>query len=191
MGPDVCADPAGVPRPGHLRRPGAGAGRAGQGRRPRPAHPSVRAHRPGKHGSRAANPGPAGGVGEHADRAAGLQRDHREDDDRLRSGGTVVDHVHGAVRADGVDRRARPPLRGDLSDPRRLGGGDLRRRFVRARPGRRRLGGRRVRPFIPTGGDGPVRWLETQAPQPPARHSYRFARDWDYLRQRLETGGPA
>jgi mannose-6-phosphate isomerase-like protein (cupin superfamily) len=29
-----------------------------------------------------------------------------------------------------------------------------------------------------------VRWLETQAPQPPARHSYRFARDWDYLRGR-------
>ncbi|RPI22692.1 MAG: cupin domain-containing protein [Actinobacteria bacterium] len=27
-----------------------------------------------------------------------------------------------------------------------------------------------------------VRWLETQAPQPPARHSYRFARDWLYLR---------
>jgi len=38
-------------------------------------------------------------------------------------------------------------------------------------------------------GDGPVRWLETQAPQPPARHSYRFARDWDYLRQRLSEGG--
>nr|WP_206313833.1 cupin domain-containing protein [Streptomyces coryli] len=35
-------------------------------------------------------------------------------------------------------------------------------------------------------GTGPVRWLETQAPQPPSRHSYRFARDWDYLRQRLE-----
>jgi len=34
-------------------------------------------------------------------------------------------------------------------------------------------------------GDGPVRWLETQAPQPPSRHSYRFARDWDYLRDRL------
>jgi quercetin dioxygenase-like cupin family protein len=30
-------------------------------------------------------------------------------------------------------------------------------------------------------GDGPLRWLETQAPQPPARHSYRFRRDWDYL----------
>jgi mannose-6-phosphate isomerase-like protein (cupin superfamily) len=29
--------------------------------------------------------------------------------------------------------------------------------------------------------DRPVRWLETQAPQPPARHSYRFARDWAYL----------
>ncbi len=30
-------------------------------------------------------------------------------------------------------------------------------------------------------GDGIVRWLETQAPQPPTRHSYRFARDWIYL----------
>jgi mannose-6-phosphate isomerase-like protein (cupin superfamily) len=36
-------------------------------------------------------------------------------------------------------------------------------------------------------GDGPVRWLETQAPMPPARHSYRFARDWDYLRDALHT----
>jgi quercetin dioxygenase-like cupin family protein len=30
-------------------------------------------------------------------------------------------------------------------------------------------------------GGAPLRWLETQAPMPPARHSYRFARDWDYL----------
>jgi quercetin dioxygenase-like cupin family protein len=30
-------------------------------------------------------------------------------------------------------------------------------------------------------GPGIVRWLETQAPQPPTRHSYRFARDWQYL----------
>jgi len=29
----------------------------------------------------------------------------------------------------------------------------------------------------------PVRWLETQAPMPPARHSYRFTRDWAYLRE--------
>lgn len=35
-------------------------------------------------------------------------------------------------------------------------------------------------------GGAPVRWLETQAPQPPARHSYRFARDWDYLAAALE-----
>jgi mannose-6-phosphate isomerase-like protein (cupin superfamily) len=34
-------------------------------------------------------------------------------------------------------------------------------------------------------GDGPLRWLETQAPQPPGRHAYRFARDWDYLREVL------
>jgi len=32
---------------------------------------------------------------------------------------------------------------------------------------------------------GAVRWLETQAPQPPPRHSYRFVRDWDYLRDAL------
>lgn len=36
-------------------------------------------------------------------------------------------------------------------------------------------------------GDGKVRWLETQAPQPPARHSYRFARDWMYLESALAT----
>jgi quercetin dioxygenase-like cupin family protein len=30
-------------------------------------------------------------------------------------------------------------------------------------------------------GSGPLRWLETQAPQPPGRHSYRFRRDWVYL----------
>ena len=35
-------------------------------------------------------------------------------------------------------------------------------------------------------GPGPVRWLETQSPQPPSRHSYRFARDWEYLAQVLD-----
>jgi quercetin dioxygenase-like cupin family protein len=40
-------------------------------------------------------------------------------------------------------------------------------------------------------GDGPVRWLETQAPQPPSRHSYRFARDWDYLSGMLDQTGAA
>ena len=34
-------------------------------------------------------------------------------------------------------------------------------------------------------GRGTLRWLETQAPQPPRRYSYRFARDWDYLREAL------
>jgi quercetin dioxygenase-like cupin family protein len=33
-----------------------------------------------------------------------------------------------------------------------------------------------------------VRWLETSAPGPPARHSYRFGRDWDYLVERLASG---
>ncbi len=35
--------------------------------------------------------------------------------------------------------------------------------------------------------DARVRWLETQAPQPPARHSYRFNRDWEYLQNRVAT----
>jgi quercetin dioxygenase-like cupin family protein len=33
--------------------------------------------------------------------------------------------------------------------------------------------------------DRAVRWIETQSPQPPARHSYRFNRDWEYLRKKL------
>jgi len=32
---------------------------------------------------------------------------------------------------------------------------------------------------------GRVRWLETSAPGPPARHSYRFERDWEYLAAQL------
>jgi quercetin dioxygenase-like cupin family protein len=32
--------------------------------------------------------------------------------------------------------------------------------------------------------DTTVTWLETSSPQPPARNSYRFNRDWDYLAQR-------
>lgn len=36
--------------------------------------------------------------------------------------------------------------------------------------------------------DRTVRWLETQAPQPPARHSYRFNRDWDYVKEKLAAG---
>jgi quercetin dioxygenase-like cupin family protein len=38
-------------------------------------------------------------------------------------------------------------------------------------------------------GEGIVRWLETQAPQPPPRHSYRFARDWSYLENALADEG--
>jgi quercetin dioxygenase-like cupin family protein len=36
-------------------------------------------------------------------------------------------------------------------------------------------------------GSGHVRWLETQAPQPPPRHSYRFSRDWTYLESALAS----
>ena len=34
-----------------------------------------------------------------------------------------------------------------------------------------------------------VRWLETQSPQPPARNSYRWSRDWDYVAEQIERKG--
>lgn len=34
-------------------------------------------------------------------------------------------------------------------------------------------------------GEGIVRWLETQAPQPPGRYSYRWGRDWKYVEEEL------
>ena len=37
----------------------------------------------------------------------------------------------------------------------------------------------------------PVRWLETQAPQPPGRHSYRYQRDWTYLAETLDPADSA
>jgi quercetin dioxygenase-like cupin family protein len=43
-----------------------------------------------------------------------------------------------------------------------------------------------VHAFYETQG-GRVRWLETSAPAPPPRHSYRFERDWDYLAERLAS----
>jgi quercetin dioxygenase-like cupin family protein len=44
-----------------------------------------------------------------------------------------------------------------------------------------------VHAFYETRG-GTVRWLETSAPQPPDRHSYRFERDWEYLAARVRNG---
>jgi quercetin dioxygenase-like cupin family protein len=43
-----------------------------------------------------------------------------------------------------------------------------------------------VHAFYETQGQ-PVRWLETSAPGPPRRHSYRHQRDWDYLVERLAS----
>ena len=41
-----------------------------------------------------------------------------------------------------------------------------------------------VHSFAATGAE--VRWLESQAPQMPSRHAYRFVRDWEYLSEKLE-----
>ena len=94
----------------------------------------------------------------------------------------AVDDVHGAVRARRRRRGARPPVRGDLPDHR----GSVEATFDGERRTCSELGDAAwagvgcVHGFRNVG-DGPVRWLETQAPAPPGRHSYRFARDWAYL----------
>jgi quercetin dioxygenase-like cupin family protein len=44
-----------------------------------------------------------------------------------------------------------------------------------------------VHAFYETQGK-PVVWLETSAPGPPPRHSYRHQRDWSYLAERLAAG---
>jgi len=44
-----------------------------------------------------------------------------------------------------------------------------------------------VHAFYNTSGER-VTWLETSAPGPPPRHSYRFNRDWEYLDAQLGTG---
>lgn len=36
-----------------------------------------------------------------------------------------------------------------------------------------------------------VRWLETQSPQLPSRHGYRFNRDWEYLKEKLAAEAKA
>jgi quercetin dioxygenase-like cupin family protein len=38
---------------------------------------------------------------------------------------------------------------------------------------------------------GRLQWLETQAPQPPKRNSYRYRRDWEYLAAAMEKELPA
>ena len=92
-----------------------------------------------------AEPGHARGVGEHAHRAARLQRNHREDDGRQRPRRRADHDVHGAVRPRRRGRRARPSLRGDLPVPRGRGRRGVRRRDLPARRRRRRLGRRRMR----------------------------------------------
>ena len=38
---------------------------------------------------------------------------------------------------------------------------------------------------------GTVRWLETQSPQLPGRHGYRFSRDWEYFKEKLAAESAA
>ena len=127
---------------------------------------------PGAHGRGAAEPGAARGLGEHAHGPARLQRHHREDDGRLRPRRAAVDDVHGAVRA-GRARPARTTTRSRRPTcPRGHGRGDVRRRDLPARARATSRGPASAAcTASATSATGPLRWLETQSPQPPGRHS--------------------
>ena len=45
-----------------------------------------------------------------------------------------------------------------------------------------------IHAFYETAGNT-VLWLETSAPGPPDRHSYRFERDWEYLNEKIDPVG--
>ena len=84
---------------------------------------------------------------------------------------------------------ARPPVRGDVLLPRRRGrGGARRRRRTRSGPGDVVFAGvGSVHGFYNTGTER-VRWIETQAPQPPARHSYRWLQTWEQFEAAAASG---
>ena len=113
-------------------------------------------------------------------RAGRLQRHLREDARRPPVRRGPRDDVHGRLRARRRRPGPRPPVRGGVRLPRRRGRGRVRRPALH-------LQGRATSRSPPTGsvhgfyntGDERVRWIETQAPQPPARHSYRWIRDWE------------
>ena len=130
----------------------------------------------------------ADGLGEHGDGAARLQRDRGEDAGRPAARRAAAHDVHGRVRARRRRAPARSPARGVVRDR------------SRARSRRRPT----ASSYILRAGDlfwtgvgcvhafynrtaAHVRWLETQSPQPPARHSYRFNRDWEYLQDSIAT----
>ena len=118
-------------------------------------------------------------------RADGLQRDQREDARRPGLRRRAPDDVHRRLRAGRIGAGPRPPVRGDVLLPRRRD---------RGRPGRQsrarsaRATSSSPASARPTGSSttatGRVRWIETQAPQPPERHSYRWVDHW----KRFEEG---
>ena len=84
-----------------------------------------------------------------------------------------------------VAHPARPSVRGVVRHARGRGRGRRRRPALHASPRRRLLDRRRLHPRLLRDDGNTVLWLETSAPGPPDRHSYRFERDWEYLAARL------
>ena len=111
----------------------------------------------------------------------------------------LVDRVFGAdlltmftvdYEPGGAAQAARPPVRGGVRLPRRRDRGRARRAArTRSGPGDVVFAGvGSVHGFYNTG-SGRVRWIETQAPQPPARHAYRWSTSWERYGGADRAGG--
>ena len=120
---------------------------------------------------------------------ARLQRDHREDARRPRVRRRPADDVHGRLRARRRRPGARPSVRGDVLLPVGRDRGRARRPAVHD-PGRATScspASGSVHGFYNTGTER-VRWIETQAPQPPVRHAYRWVPSWKQFEEDNDVG---
>ena len=138
---------------------------------------------------RGSGPRPRAGRRRHRD--PGVQRDLGEDDGRPRFRRRPRDDVHRRLRARRRRPGARPPVRGGVRLPRRRGRMRARRRALHVlRPGDVVFAGvGSVHGFYNTGTER-VRWIETQAPQPPARHAYRWVAELGAVRGAADMRSP-
>ncbi len=138
----------------------------------RPCASSVTTTAPRPNSRRSASPTPpAARAGRHGHRPAGLQRDLGQDDGRSHLRAPTWSRCSPWTTSRRRRPGARPPVRGGLRLPRRRDRGRARRPALHPAPRRHRVlrASGRVHGFYNNGTER-VRWIETQAPQPPVRH---------------------
>ena len=154
-------------RPSAIRRPHA------------PLRRSLRRDTATGGGPPARRPRPRPEGGGHGYRVGRVLRHLREDARRPGLRGRPADDVHGRLRGRRVGAAARPPVRGGYFFLAGEVEAELDGEHHVLRPGDVVFAGvGSVHGFYNTGSER-VRWLETQAPQPPTRHAYRWLQHWE------------